>query len=223
MLETLVSLLFVLAPADSVPAEIPLSEIWGYGIGGPGPGSPKYLSGSPVEKALISVSEQERLTTRLKGPRHAGPAFVVRGANDRGAIKNVMSILDGHSQVKHSFPEDDNLYLIVLAYGLSGPGLQLDKVEFQNKRIVVTWHLTEKSGMGPGGGAHSQFAMIPLGRLKKGEYDVEMKRDTMKFDADWWVSKSTSFQVLPKEETPPRIPGFGPTLETQPNIPLGKP
>src|SRR4051794_39827964 len=98
MLPIIVALLFVLAPADSQSGEIPLSEIWGYGIGGPGPGSPKYLSGSPLEKGLISVSEQGRLADRLKEPRHAGPAFVVRGADDRGAIKNVMGILDGYSQ-----------------------------------------------------------------------------------------------------------------------------
>src|SRR6476620_10287448 len=119
MLPITVALLFVIAPADSQPVEIPLSEIWGYEIGAPGPGSPKHLSGSPIEKGLISVSEQGRLGNRLKEPRHAGPAFVVRGADDRGAIKNVMSILDGYSQVKHSFPENDNLYLIVLAYGIS--------------------------------------------------------------------------------------------------------
>ena len=172
--------------------EIPLSEILGSGLGAVG----KSIHNNRELSGLLIQAEKGQLGKKLGNLHHAGPAFLVRG-DDRAALKRVIATLEGWGQIQHSFFETDELYLIVVAYGGTSFRFQPEKIEYQNKRIVVTWHFDNHFGEGA---AYSMFMMIPLGHLQKGEYDVEMRRNTARFDADWWVSKSTSFQVLPKEE-----------------------
>ena len=199
MLPIIVALLFVIAPADPEPVEIPLNEIWGYNVQGTKP------IVSAREPRLLNQEQFDllRVDKNLTPIVHAGPAFILNG-KPKQAIKGVPLVLGGSYQPKHSFTEGD-LCLIVCAYASSSHFI-LDKVERAPRRIRISWHLQ------PSGDEMSiaYLVLIPLPNCQPGEYDVDMNRTgEPKFGPDWWVSKSTSFQVLEREEPSPRSPpGF---------------
>lgn len=200
MLPIIVALLFVLAPADPEPVEIPLSEVWGHDVKGTKP------IASSVEPRLIGQEQFERLGRSMVATVHAGPAFVING-EPKQAMKSVLLVLEGVMQPKHSFTEG-NLCLVICAHG-SHSEFHLDKVEQGGHRIKVSWHLKHTGQEMP----QWHLVLIPLPKCEPGDYDVEINRTgNPKFGSDWWVSKSTSFQVLKIEKPARRIPGFAPNF-----------
>jgi hypothetical protein len=203
VLPIIVALLFVIAPAAPQPVEIPLNEIWGYHVAGTKP----IVSGREPRLLDQEQFDSLRVGKTLMAAVHAGPAFIINGG-PKQAIKGVPLVLGGTYQPKHSFTEGD-LCLVVCAYA-SNDHFILDKVERAPRRIRVSWHLKRT-------GEEMSFpylVLIPLPNCEPGEYDVDMNRTgEPKFGPDWWVSKSTSFQVLEKEKPARRPPpGFAPNF-----------
>jgi hypothetical protein len=200
MLAIIVALLFALAPSNPESVEIPLSKVWGHDVEGTKP------IASSVEPRLIGQDQFERLSRSMVATVHAGPAFVING-EPKQAIKSVLLVHEGVMQPKHTFTEGD-LCLVVCAHG-SYSEFHLDKIERGGHRIKVSWHLKRTGQEMP----QWHLVLIPLSKCEPGDYDVEINRTgEPKFGPDWWVSKSTSFQVLKIEQPTRRPPGFAPNF-----------
>ena len=200
MLPIIVALFVQIASADPEPVEIPLSEVWGHNVEGTKP------IARSIEPRLANQEQRDRLGRSLGATVHAGPAFVIKG-EPKQAMKGVLVVLEGVTQPKHSFTEG-SLCLVICAYG-SNSRFHLDTVERGGHRIKVSYHL-KRSGQEM---SQWHLVLIPLPKCEPGEYDVEINRTgDPKFGPDWWVSKSTSFQVLPIERPPRSVPGFAPTF-----------
>lgn len=201
MLAIIVALLFALGSPDPEPVEIPIREVWGYDVQGTKP------IASSVEPRLIGQEDFTRLGRSMAATVHAGPAFVVNG-EPKQAMKSVLLVLEGVMQPKHSFTEG-NLCLIICSHG-SSTQFYLNKVEHCGHRIKVSWHMKYSGQEMP----QYHIVLIPLPKCKPGDYDVDIIRTgDPKFGSDWWVSKSTSFQVLKIEEPARRPPpGFAPNF-----------
>ena len=200
MLPFITALLLALTPADPKPVEIPLSEVWGHDVQGTKPITDLMAPGMRQEQF-------DRLGRSMTRPVHAGSAFIVDG-DPKQAMKSMLLALEGVMQPKHAFTEG-NLCLVVCAHG-SATRFNLDQVEQGGHRIKVSWHMKYT------GQEMSQWhiILIPLPKCEPGDYDVEINRTgDPKFGPDWWVSKSTSFQVLKRAEPARRPPpGFAPSF-----------
>lgn len=165
---------------DSV--EIPLDTVWALNI----PGTknilelePKRKRIPPTDEELINTSPVEQMKQALnhrhspKKGEKARQSFVVLGTG-LDALREARDVLSGEKQRTDSLPTNKELSLIFYAYD-PGRSLQLNKIERRDNVITVRYHLIVPEGfISPE--YVSYFALIPLGKLPAGKFNVDIER-----------------------------------------------
>lgn len=157
---------------------IPLDEIWAYEM--PGTRSVRRLEPQQNYVQLPTLDElirdslvariQHVLLNRPNDGKSAGPAFVVSG-HGKEALKNAADVITKKAEAPGILPPNVNLTLIFYSYSC-GRYVWIDSVRRSTNQIVINYrfvsHRTNEST------AH--FALIPLGKLRKGIVQVEVKQ-----------------------------------------------
>jgi len=144
--------------------EIPLDQIWGSNI--PGTRSIYELENTPLNENSLVGEIGEILSNR--GPEKTDPGFVVYGTGLKGLKR-------AHDIIVKRKPRFDSLLggsemSIVFFTHISSHYVHLSRVEVHQNTIQVRYrlipHLTHNMT--------KHFAFIPVGKLPKGEYQVDM-------------------------------------------------
>jgi hypothetical protein len=164
--------LLVLALVGRVRAEeIPLKDIWAEGI--PGTRNVRDLQyvPEPRSRAARQLSLVEQFKSPLRRglpPDAAGKGFAVSGTG-LAALQAASDVMTGKSKRPAKLPADQDITVVIYSH-LFGASFRLDSVDQGGKVITVKWHFETHSA--PMSTAH--FALIPLGKLAPGKYEVSM-------------------------------------------------
>jgi hypothetical protein len=159
----------------------------------------KIVTGEELRRKSLSVQIERLLVNRGMKREKAGSAFVVVGT-DKEALENAHAVFVEQGEPKQSFSTADDLSLIFYSYMSGGHYVHLDSIEQTEGKLMVKYrfvfHLT--------GDATTHFAIIPLGKLPAGTFQVEIKQLPTKLpkvavpsnrDPTWLVCGDTSFRV----------------------------
>ncbi len=144
--------------------EIPLNQIWADSM--PGTKNVYELEGTPSDYPLMTeIRKEHGFKTQLA---KAGAAFVVEGTGLE-ALKNAHVII-ARKQTRPTFvPQDSEVSVIFFSLAF-GNYVHLNKIEKNQNIIKIRYEFVP----------HSQkhltrhFAIIPLGKLPKGRYEVDI-------------------------------------------------
>jgi hypothetical protein len=157
---TFLALLVAVATCPIATAEdIPLNEIWAIRV--PDTKDVRKLD-DDQEKPLV-----EEITRAIK---KTGPGFVVVGTNET-ALRNVHAIFVGKEKPRDSFEAGSELCLVF--YSAPGSRSIWINTVARNGNVITVKHesiVQEASFVSP------QLALIPLGKLAPGEYEVKIKQ-----------------------------------------------
>jgi hypothetical protein len=185
-------------PEQSQSKSIPLSQVWAEGIQGtrdikefakkrpndPPPKEP-FLAGAshpllsqikfeltkryrrglvaPVQKRAVG----EKFESAKPNAKSAGPAFIVTGSG-RTALENVLAAFKAEELPRSATQNDD---VNVVFYGrLTQDSWHIDSIDVADKQVIIKCHMKTK----PSGTLNMHLAMIPLGRLSPGEYEIKV-------------------------------------------------
>ncbi len=155
-----------LTEASKDAIEIPLDSIWGFRM----PGTKDireidipYPNGRETTAGNISKS----LYTSKVGQK-AGPILTVKGSG-KEALASVEKIITNRMQAPSIFSTSDDINLYVYARSASA-GARLDRIVRDGRQIRIEYHF----GYRDDDGTALNFVMVPLGKLEKGRYSVEM-------------------------------------------------
>ena len=217
------SLMVAAASADET-KEIPLDQIWGYNL----PGT-KDVSGIPLPEGIDlerfrsereqSIDEIRRALMTKPSSQRALPGFMISRKADFYTMRAIASQLRSEArygwmsrahQPRRSFPSDAKLTLVFFSHPTSYY-VRLRNVERQGNTVTV--HYQFEPHMTPDVTVH--FALIPLGSLPAGKYQVDFQRipEDRKYldagfklvqDASSIVCDPFSFTIFePPVESPP--------------------
>lgn len=170
----MITILVCMFAVAAEPKTIPLDEIWAYEM----PGTKDVRELEPKADPTLSVEELTRhsdvrkilklLRVIPKEGETAGPAFVVTGSGKR-ALKNAESIFSGEKDKLKSFPSETDLSLVFYSH-LCGRHVRIESVGRSQEKITVSYRFvsSQQSAMS------THFALIPLGKLPEGKYQVEI-------------------------------------------------
>jgi hypothetical protein len=146
--------------ADSPSETIPLKDIWALDM--PGTKNLRELDGKLIDQIAAALPY-------LSSNQTAKPerGFAVRG-EDRQALAEAANILTQGVQSKNSFAPNDHMTLVFFSHPC-GQYLYIQKIERQNFTITVSYEFIPHDSKDMA----AQFALIPLGTLPAGKYDVE--------------------------------------------------
>jgi hypothetical protein len=185
------------AAVDSPGDAIPLDTIWAHSI----PGTlnvndldnkadlqlmEKEAASIPREKRdqwlqdeLVRRSDVAKILNKLRTlPRRrdkVGPGFVVVGSG-KTALKNAQQVFASRdagkpADTRNVFPPNTELSLVWYTPSC-GTGMQLNSVERSGKAISINYRLVAHNNAIMA----SHFALIPLGSLPEGEYQVRIEQ-----------------------------------------------
>lgn len=157
---------------DDQTREIPLDTVWAHSM--PGTRDVRELDaekkpGEPTKHPIV----QPILNSLRRPPRETrepSPAFVVLGAGKQ-ALESAKSVLVSEVEPRSVFPLDTELTLVFFSY-IAGRYVRLDSVEQNGTSFVVKYVLVSH----PTQEMTTHFALIPLGRLTEGEFNVKMQQ-----------------------------------------------
>lgn len=142
--------------------EIPLDKIWADSM--PGTQNVYGLEGTPSGNPLVAEIRKEHGSKSWEDK--AGPAFAVEGTGLE-ALKNAHAVIVGKQPRSTSFSGEVSVIFFSL---VGGNYVHLTKVERDQNTIKIRYEFV----------SHQQkhltrhFAIIPLGKLPKGEYKVDI-------------------------------------------------
>jgi hypothetical protein len=145
--------------------EIPLSEVWAHGM--PGTRRIAELMSDPrSEDSLMGQIGKEHSFARGKKP--AGPALAVEG---RGleALKNAHAVITGRSPRSDSLSKDHEVSIAFFTL-TSSRYVHLTKVTRSRQTIQVRFEFIPHETKD----LTQHFALIPMGKLPKGKFQVEV-------------------------------------------------
>jgi hypothetical protein len=194
---------FVLLPAGPANATddqsdsvmIPLDQIWAYEMPGtrdvwelePDKFGPKLLDLRPEERRKRFDESLTHQTVRHLGVTKLGvqaaPGFAVLGTG-KEVLREAHAVLAGGRTPRRTFPPNSKVALVFFSK-VFDYYVHLDKVEQQGNRIMIKYFFVPHRGNGT-----SHFALIPLGQLPAGEWQVDVAR------SPW--PKSAKFSVYPE-------------------------
>jgi hypothetical protein len=159
------------SPGPALPApgiQIPLKEILALDM----PGTQSVREAGDTNNLLAIAKALELRSPHLpEAERIAGPGFAVAGSN---AYQEVAAIMSGEKKAKETFsPEDEiSLFFFSIQYGAYVHIKAVERIE-----NVVKIHFV----FGPHGQKQhtTHFAIIPLGKLPLGKYDVQVVQEPM--------------------------------------------
>jgi hypothetical protein len=177
---------------------IPLRDVWGYDM-------PKTRDASQLDSLKsnggtshpIINSLTRIISERFKRNDKAGPAFVVQGTG-KSALENMLTAFE--DEPPRYVPHRTDVSLIFYTR-LSGYFVHLESIERVDNRFIVTYRFVEH----PSRNLSFHFALIPLGKMSAGTYEIEMKqaapiddagrRITLEQDLNWVVCQNATFYV----------------------------
>jgi hypothetical protein len=152
--------------ASAEALDIPLKEIWGYSM--PGTKDISELD-SENEDPMQSVSSRiRRANSQMKMWEKAGKGFAVSGTPQE-ALAEAERVFTAKKQRTSVFTPEDEISLFVFTRGGGGSAL-LERIVRDGRQIRVEYHIGSRSE----GGVPLHLALVPLGKLDKGRYSVEM-------------------------------------------------
>jgi hypothetical protein len=193
---------FADSPSDTV--TIPLKDIWALEMRGSG--TKDVVDLEPDRPGIDSFRERiaKQLRPSIPGeiPPKPRPAFAVNG-RDHTALEEACAVLEDRKKPDSCFSSGSDISVAFFSYSIPSY-VRLTDVERQGTTVRVHYqfvpHLTNDMSQ--------HFAIIPLGKLADGKYDVEILQTPMEkkwFDAGVTpitddkiakiISKSFSFEV----------------------------
>jgi hypothetical protein len=161
-----------LAVAEEKPVEIPLKEVWAEAM--PGTRNVRELQRVPEtnsneELYRRSLVEQFKRPLR-KGlpPDRADKGFAVPG-NGLEALKRATDVITQKSERPKSLSKDDFATVVFFSHS-AGSYVRLDSVERSGPIITIKWHFLTHATLD----MSAHFALIPLGKLSPGKYEVKI-------------------------------------------------
>lgn len=195
---------FVVKGGEEVPKRdpssefIPLHEVWGYDM--PGTKEVSSLDAEKIEMATVNPIINSLTVTIFKKFQRddkAGPAFVVEGTG-KAALEQMVAAFEKEPP-KH-IPADTPLSLVFYSR-FSGFDVHITAIDKIDRRFIVTYQLVDRLTTN----MTFNFALIPLGELPPGQYEVAMKqapmidqvgrRIEMKRDLSWISCHGATFTV----------------------------
>lgn len=147
---------------------------------------------------------------KLKYKDLARPAFVVSG-NDRVALRAAQSVLVDGATPRKAFSMGEDLTIVFFAEPISKYRVRIGQVTRTDNEVRIHYELEA----GVHGQDYQNFALIPLGKMKSGKYQVnmrqlpheqtpiEIKKGFKPLDNEWsrnFLSEPFSFSVAEKRE-----------------------
>jgi hypothetical protein len=178
---------------------IPLNEIWAYEM--PGTRDVIQLDTENADGTSHPLIDSLHRNIAKRFKTKAGSAFVVEG-NNRAALENMLrGFINSPSQ---QVPAKTDLSLIFYTR-FSGHYVHLETVERITNRFMLTYRIVTHATFN----MSFHFALIPLGKLPAGTYEVEIKQSpsidstgrpvTLDRDFTSIVCQETTFYVKEKE------------------------
>jgi len=186
-------------PLNKDAAFIPLHEIWAYEM--PGTRNVTLLDTENADGTSHPLINALHRTIADKFKKEAGRAFVIEGT-DRIALENMLGAFD--REPPRSVPPNTDISLVFYTR-FGGHYTHLETVERLGNKFVLTYRFVTHSTFN----STFHFALIPLGKLQTGAYQVEIKqspsidstgrRVTLDKDVGSVVCRGTTFYVKEKE------------------------
>jgi hypothetical protein len=161
--------------------EIPLDEIWAYEM--PGTLDVRALEPDKFGVMVRNLGSEEQvkrskesLTFQImksigvaKRGLRAAPGFAVLGSGE-GALRNAHAVLVDRQKPRETFLTNSKITLVFFSK-VFGYYVHLDKVEQRGTKITLKYSFVpHRETIGS-----SHFALIPLGELAAGEWNVEIE------------------------------------------------
>jgi hypothetical protein len=164
--------LFVVTPlASTEPRVIPLKDIWAYHM--PGTRRVSDLDAvkqqSGITKHPIVSGIVRSLAAKRPNLESIGPALIVQGTA-KEALRNTNDIFTKFREPSSKFSLTDELNLVFYTT-LGGPYTHIESIERTGPTIVVRYRLVSHNTRED----TLHFALIPLGRLDAGTYEVKIE------------------------------------------------
>jgi hypothetical protein len=176
---------------------IPLREIWGYEM----PGTRNIEKLKPKPQMDVPELIQQSLM-RHDGDPAVGPGFVVQG-DESEALLQAFAVLVSHKEASSTVTHDLNTWIVFFAKD-SGQYVHLRSVTRAGNKITVDFTFVPHDSKN----LTRHFALIPLGKLPTGKYEVAIVNSPMdkryldqhfkpipKDGVRWIVAKSFDFDV----------------------------
>lgn len=169
MCRLIMAAIAVLASSTAVAEEIPLKDIWAYGM----PGTNALQDGLPRAVSPESpLVEGIRKSLGVLPPKdEAGKGFVVVGTGST-ALEKAHRVLAKSEAKPRAVTAKDDVSVVFFAHQ-GGNYVHLNKVIRKGQKIVIHYafvpHVTSE--------VSEHFAIIPIGKLNPGKATVEIIRD----------------------------------------------
>lgn len=178
--------------------EVPLDNVWAFRM----PGTRDVAGMIRDSHSLLFDQIRGTLSTLPEKGSKAKPSFVVAG-DDLAALKAAKEVLADGKPPRTSFRSDEELHVFFFSR-LCFVYVHLDSVQRSKSNIEIRYSFVphDQSVM------TEHFALIPLGRLPRGEYRIDIIRSpvsskliaqgyvpTSDAVADSTVCKSSEFEV----------------------------
>jgi hypothetical protein len=141
---------------------IPLDDIWAYNI----PGTKNIQELDPDHNISLSIGSLGIL--QLIGKKKASPGYVVPGTG-REALTVARKKLPPGEMPPNELPEGTDISLVYYSHGFS-QHIVLHRVERLGNAINIRYRFDDKGNTG----LSQHYALIPLGKLPEGKYQVNM-------------------------------------------------
>jgi len=205
----LLSVTALAEPPSEQPKQIPLDQIWGYNL----PGT-RDITGLPLPEDIEqlrlgrerNIEEVRRALTAKRPADHALSSFILPRSPDLHVLRIAGGQLESDSRlgaqsrarISNSYSTSNELTLVFFSHPTSNP-VRLKNVERQGSKFTVNYQFEPPST--PEVNVH--FALIPLGQLSAGEYQVEFEQTPNVQDSSKIVCQAFSFKVVepPAAET----------------------
>ena len=156
--------------ADHPSQTIPLKQVWAWQM----PGTQDVRKLEPKSQRLRhdSVVKQFRriLSRGLPKEELAGPGFVVVGDGEV-ALKNALGVMVSGKPLRETFSAGEELSVVFFTYS-SGQYVHLKNVVRYDQRIELSYELVPHRTKE----LSEHFALVSLGKLSPGKYDVQVVR-----------------------------------------------
>jgi hypothetical protein len=152
-------------PSDTV--NIPLKDIWAYRM--PGTKDIQELDGQSLSKILTQLRPIHDGQAPPFKQTDAGQSFAVAGAGNAALGAAYKVLVD--KQPQQSLTTAQDISVVFYSFEFSNY-VHISNVERRGNLIEIEYHFIPHDSKN----LTSHFALIPLGQLPAGEYDVQFKR-----------------------------------------------
>jgi hypothetical protein len=122
-----------------------------------------------LREGIIATIRRALYRPPIEKRNRPGPGFVVAGT-DLAAARAIQKVITGDQPPRNAFTEGEELSCMFFSHTLSGCLRLIEVIRHRNDIRVTYQFLPHPSD------ADASFAIIPLGRLKAGDYAVKFSR-----------------------------------------------